>query len=126
MEATLSNSYYNGEVGNSVTHGDIRRLWSCNSSQGDRYIQITDQVVPAETGQCFVVAATGETEGLTMPLTDIKFNQTQPIPQMFQLSFQKNDTWYTAQAADTSALLTASSELALTDEVSEIPEQTIK
>ena len=51
-----------------------------------------------------------------MPLTDIKFNQTQPIPQMFQLSFQKNDTWYTAQAADTSALLTASSELVLTDE----------
>ena len=46
----------------SITDGDIRRLWSCNSTKGDRYIQITDQIVPAGTLTTFNIYRPAERE----------------------------------------------------------------
>ncbi|CAB4007474.1 Hypothetical predicted protein [Paramuricea clavata] len=85
-----------------IGDGDIRRLWSYNSTSGGKYVYMTNDTVTAPGGsQAYVVAATGEAEGTTMPLTDIRFDQTQPIPLMFELKFKKDNAWYAVHASHT-------------------------
>ncbi len=35
-----------------------------------------------------------------LAFTDIRFDQTQPIPQMFELKINKSNTWYAVKASE--------------------------
>ncbi|CAB3992178.1 Hypothetical predicted protein [Paramuricea clavata] len=89
-------------LNDAIDDDDIRRLWSYNSTAGGRYVYMTNNTA---RGDCsgYVVEATGEAQGKTMPLTDIRFdlppssNHFQP---KFQLKFKKDNTWYSVNASE--------------------------
>jgi hypothetical protein len=48
---------------------------------------------------------------LFLALTDIRFDQTQPIPLMFELKFRKNNAWYAVHASHTDVTASQVSEI---------------
>lgn len=58
-------------------------------------------ITAPNNGEIFIVKATGNAEGITLPFTNIKFHVVNQLPdKLFSLQFTKNEIWHTVSASE--------------------------
>ncbi|XP_028397685.1 uncharacterized protein LOC114521430 isoform X2 [Dendronephthya gigantea] len=101
----------------------VRRLWSYNSTSGKgKYVFITNTSPSRDSTDSYVVAATADAEGETIPRTDITFHEVQrkPDPQLFQLQFNKNNKKYYLAASESNVVAVDGTDDATSFEVTQL------